>query len=62
MFGQTLFAEVPFSVIGQPPFVDTGWHDSSKRPCDLAGWTKLDKNKVDIYDCGPRPANWTVIK
>ena len=47
MFGQMLFAELPFATIGQPPYVERGW---IKDCANLTGWDKQDK----------APSVWTV--
>ena len=62
MFGQALFAEVPFSEMGNPPHVETGWIKDCKDPCADAGWTKRDRNIVDTLACDANTNNWTPNK
>lgn len=48
MFGQMLFAELPFATVGQPPYVERGWIKDCAKP---TGWEKQDKELT----------NWDVV-
>jgi len=62
IFGQALFADIPFSELGKPPFVDTGWQDFPKDPCEGEAWVKLDSNCAEPVKLEKPPSNWTLIK
>lgn len=62
MFGQALFADIPFSDHGKPPHVETGWVKECKDPCAADGWAKQSKNDVPTIPCEGSATNWTVIK
>ena len=62
IFGQALFADIPFSEMGKPPFVDTGWQDFPKDPCEEEAWVKLGSNCVDPIKIEKPTSEWTVIK
>jgi hypothetical protein len=44
VFGQLIFAELPFASIGQPPYLEHGWIKDCAKP---TGWEKQDKEKTD---------------
>jgi hypothetical protein len=62
IFGQALFADIPFSHIGDPPFVDTGWHGTSHSPCEQELWVKIPGKQSGIDKCEKPPTNWTPVK
>ena len=62
MFGQMLFAELPFAEMGNPPHVDTGWIKDCKDPCTAPGWSKQERNSVNTIPCDQPTTNWTLIK
>ena len=62
MFGQGLFAEVPFAEVGNPPYIHSGWIKVCKDPCNKAGWLKQEKKTADTMPCNQIINNWTVIK
>ena len=61
MFGQGLFAEVPFAEVGAIAHVETGWIKQAKRHV-MPDWLKKDKNHVDTIEVDETPINWTVIR
>lgn len=62
MFGQTLFADVPFSEMGKPPHVETGWIKDCKEPCAEAAWVNKPRNTVETLKCDANTNNWTLTK
>ena len=62
MFGQMIFAELPFAEVGNPPRVETGWIKVCKDPCKTTGWSKQDRNNVRTVPCDQSTTNWTLIK
>jgi len=62
MFGQALFADIPFSERGNSPHVETGWIKECKEPCAVDGWEKQRRNEVPTIHCEDGAKNWTVIK
>jgi hypothetical protein len=62
IFGQALFADIPFSELGKPPFVDTGWQDLPKDPCEEEAWVKVGSNCVDPIKIEKPTSEWMVIK
>ena len=62
MFGQMIFAELPFAEVGKPPHVETGWIKECKDPCADAGWIKQARNTVDTLGCDAKTNNWTLNK
>lgn len=62
MFGQTLFADIPFSEYGEPPRVDTGWVKYCKDPCASEEWVKQARNDVPAIPCEESTTKWKVIK
>ena len=62
MFGQMIFAELPFAEVGNPPRVETGWIKVCKDPCKTTGWSKQEKNTVNTAPCDQPTTNWTFIK
>ena len=61
MFGQGLFAEVPFAEVGDMARVETGWIKQAKKYAN-PDWVKQDKNLVDTIEADKTPTNWTGIK
>ena len=50
MFGQLVFAEIPFASIGQPPYIERGWikdcaekNEWDKQPTSNTNWTVVDR-------------------
>ena len=62
MFGQMIFAELPFAEVGDLPHVETGWIKDCKDPCRESGWAKQDRNTVDTLGCDANTNNWTLTK
>lgn len=62
MFGQMIFAELPFAEVGNPPYVETGWIKVCKDPCTAPGWSKQERNNVNTIPCDQPTTNWTLIK
>jgi hypothetical protein len=62
IFGQALFADIPFAEIGEPPFIDTGWLGTGPDPCDREPWVKVPKKQSGIDKCEKPPTNWTPVK
>jgi hypothetical protein len=62
MFGQMLFAELPFATIGQPPHIERGWIKDCADKGKCSDWIKQPKNDVDTIDCGYVPTNWSRVK
>ena len=58
MFGQALFAELPFATIGQPPYIETGWIKDCKDPCNAPGWSKQDAALTDWNVVGRSASDW----
>jgi hypothetical protein len=61
MFGQLVFADIPFASIGQPPYIERGWikdcpqkNEWNKLPTEVTGWQVVDRSKND-WD--KRPSN-----
>ena len=50
MFGQLIFAELPFASIGQPPYLEHGWIKDCAKP---TGWEKQDKEYLVKKLCQP---------
>jgi hypothetical protein len=61
MFGQGLFGEPPFAIIGVPARLESGWIKQSKRQAN-PDWVKQDKNLVDTIEADKTPTNWTGIE
>ena len=55
MFGQMLFAELPFATIGQPPYVERGW---IKDCSDVGQWGKQDAAQTDWNVVGRSASDW----
>ena len=54
MFGQMLFADLPFAEMGTPPYLEPGWikvcpekDGWSKVPANVSGWQVVDRSKSD---------------
>ena len=54
MFGQLIFAELPFATIGDMPYVERGWIKDcpeknvwNKVPTEVSGWKVIDRSKTD---------------
>tara|TARA_B100001059_G_C17374540_1_gene351366 strand:+ start:221 stop:466 length:246 start_codon:yes stop_codon:yes gene_type:complete len=61
MFGQMIFAELPFAEIGRPPYLEAGWikvcpeHDGwAKVPANSSGWQVVDRS---LSDWNKQPIN-----
>jgi hypothetical protein len=59
MFGQLVFAELPFASIGQPPYIERGWindctnkNDWDKQPIATSSWQVIDR-AVSGWDMQP---------
>ena len=53
MFGQVLFAELPFATVGQPPYIERGW---IKDCADQGYWKKQDAAQT-IWSVAPRSSS-----
>ena len=54
MFGQMIFAELPFAEAGRPPYLEAGWikvcpekNAWSKVPANSSGWQVVDRSLSD---------------
>ena len=62
MFGQLIFADIPFADHGDVPTLDDGWHLVDKRPCNEPDWQKKEVFCRD-FDKQESPAtNWNSVK
>lgn len=61
MFGQGLFGEPPFAIVGVPARLESGWIKQSKRQV-CQDWVKQEKNLVDTIEADKTPTNWTGIE
>lgn len=48
MFGQMLFADMPFSSFGDPPRLDTGWRPIDGDDCSNSCWKKIETRCAEI--------------
>ena len=62
MFGQMLFAELPFATIGQPPYVERGWIKDCADRDACSDWVSQPQNRVKTIKCGYVPTNWRPVK
>lgn len=62
MFGQMLFAELPFATVGQPPHVEDGWIKKCADKGACGEWEKQPQNKVSTIGCDYVPTNWSPVK
>ena len=60
MFGQMIFAELPFAEVGKPPYVETGWIKDGKEDCRNSGWVKQGRNAVGTLNVEANTNNWTL--
>lgn len=61
MFGQMLFAELPFAEMGAPPYLEAGWIKVCpekdgwwKVPAESSGWQVIDRS---LSDWDKQPSN-----
>ena len=54
MFGQMIFAELPFAEIGRPPYLEAGWikvcpeHEGwAKVPANSSGWQVVERSQAN---------------
>ena len=62
MFGQMLFAELPFATVGQPPHVEDGWIKVCADKGACGEWEKQPQSKVNTIGCDYVPTNWRPVK
>ena len=62
MFGQLIFAEMPFSSFGDPPSVDTGWRPIDRDDCANSGWKKIETRCAEIEVSDKPEENWKVLR
>ena len=62
IFGQAIFGDVTFADIGEAVFLEGGWLEVIKDPCDKSMWVKQDINYAEASKVDKQPSNWTVIK
>ena len=67
MFGQLIFAELPFASIGQPPYLEHGWikdcankNEWDKQPIVISNWGVVAKNKSGWDKQATAQSNWAV--
>ena len=58
MFGQLIFADIPFADHGDMPVLDTGWHLVEKSPCESADWTKRSRGEEGVVVCDVPSTDW----
>jgi len=59
VFGQLVFAEIPFADHVWGPSLDNGWHEVKKDDCKLTVWEEQKPTDCD-FTSSYRPAtNWS---
>ena len=62
MFGQLVFAELPFADHGGMPVLDLDWHEVNQKPCGDPIWNKKVAS-CRRPEAQPSPATkWNLVK
>ena len=62
MFGQLIFADIPFADHGDVPTLDDGWHLVDKRPCNETQWNKKETFCREFGGQDAPPTNWSRVR
>ena len=62
MFGQLIFADIPFADHVWMPSLDDGWHEVNKDDCTLPGWDNQPKQDCDFTVIDRPETNWSRVK
>ena len=62
MFGQLIFADIPFADHLWMPTLDGGWHEVEKDDCKFPGWGTQPKQDCDFTVIDRPETNWSRVK
>ena len=62
MFGQLIFADIPFAEHAWMPSLDGGWHDVVKDDCHLSDWQNQSKQDCNFTVLDRPETNWSHVK